>query len=261
MAGIQGVLGSITAGTAIANAFLVFLQKVNYDVKGDDNVGFLFNYRGEDTVELKSDITDHYSEGNSALQDHIALAPEKITLRGYIGELSDQLPGILSEVQLVASQLTVLSPFVPQLTAQALQTYNQAAQIYNTAASAVATLTQAFDLITGKDFQTKQQKAFGYFYAKWQNRALFTVQTPWAIFQNMAIESLRAVQDEESNMITDFNITFKKMRFASTISQTSTIVQGRLSSQAASQVSQGAQNPPNVGTFTPGGDNSGVLTA
>jgi len=52
------------------------------------------------------------------------------------------------------------------------------------------------------------------FYGYWQSRTLFTVQTPWAIFQDMAIQNLRAIQDDSTRMITDFEITFKMLRFA-----------------------------------------------
>jgi hypothetical protein len=64
--------------------------------------------------------------------------------------------------------------------------------------------------------QTKQQTYFQQFYGYWANRTLFTIQTPWAIFQDMAIQTLRAVQDADTRVITDFEVTFKLMRFAST---------------------------------------------
>lgn len=258
---IQGVIGAVTGGTSIVNAFLVVLQKVNFDVKGEDDVAFLFAYREEDMIELRSDITDHFTEGNSALQDEIALKPIEANLHGFIGELSDQQTGILQEIQLIASQLTVFAPYVPQLTVAALAAYNQAQQIYNVAASAAATITQAYDLVVGNDAQTKQQKAYAFFKQKWLDRELFTVQTPWEILTNMAILNVRAIQEGESNTISDFRVAFKQMRFASTISNAQSIAQGRRQAQSALQVSQGAQNPPAIGAPNFGGDNSGVFTA
>lgn len=247
---IQGVVGKVVAGTSITNAFLVALQKINYDVQGEDNVGFLFTFREEDNVELESDITDYFTEGNDAIQDQIALKPEKITLHGFIGELNNQKPGILQNIQNAVSQLTVLAPYAPQLTVAALTAYNRANQIYNAAASAVGTLEQAYDMIVGSDLQNRQQKAFAYFYKKWKARELFRVQTPWQVFENMAILSLKSTQDGETNTVSDFRITFKKMNFASTISLSSTVLQGRLQQQSASLVNQGVQNPGSIGPLS-----------
>ncbi len=241
---LEGIVGSITGGTAIVNAVLVALQKVNYDVQGTDNVAFLFAYRGEDVAELKSDITDHFIEDNTAIQDQIALRPKEITVHGYIGELSNTLPGILNQINRVVSRLTVLAPYVPALTAAALVQYNQALQVYNSLASAATTLQQAFNFDLTKDLQTRQMKAYGYFEKKFDDRALFKVTTPWRVFENMAIVSLRAVQDEDDATKSSFIIQFKQMRFADTIASDLSIVQGRLAAQAADTVNRGFQNPP-----------------
>lgn len=255
---ITGVVGAVTSGVTLANAFLVIFQGVNYDVQDDQNVAFLFNFREEDSVDLSSDITDHFGEGNVALQDEWALRPVKTTLHGYIGELNDQASGIAAEVQLIASQLTVFAPYVPQLTVAALAAYNQAEQIYNTAASAAATLNQLFNL-NGLGGQTKQQAAYAFFKSRWQARTLCTVQTPWEILNNMAIEEVHAVQEGESNTVSDFRVTFKQMNFASTITSQASIAQGRRAAQAQAQVPQGFQNGTAVGPIKPGGDNSSVL--
>lgn len=258
---ITGIVGAVTAGTSIANAFLVVLQKVNFDVKGKDNVAWLFTFREEDSVDLKSEITDHFSESNTALQDQIALKPVTATLHGFIGELSDQTTGIAEEVRLIASQLSVFGPYVPQLTIAAQQAFNQAQQLYNTEQAVEATITQAFDLAAGVTTQTKQSKAYGYFKKKWQDRELFTVQTPWEILTNMSIENLHAVQEGDSNTVSDFRIVFKQMNFANTISSVASIAQGRRQAQASGRVSQGAQNPTPTNAPNFGGDNSSVFTA
>ena len=84
--------------------------------------GYVFTLQGEDTATLSSDITDHYTEDNKAVQDHIAIKPKRITLRGYVGELiynaSGQSPTIL---QTVTQKLTQLSAFLPALSASATQ--------------------------------------------------------------------------------------------------------------------------------------------
>lgn len=259
---IQGVVAAATAGASLVNAFLVVLQGVGFDAKDANSVSFLFNLREEDSEDLQSDITDHYTETNSAIQDQIALKPVKCTLHGFIGELNDQNSGVAAEVQLIASQLSVFSPYVPQLTVAAQQFYNEAQQVYNAAAAAAATVNQAFNFLTGAGTLTKQQQAFAFFKSRWQARALFTVQTPWEILTNMAIEDLHAVQEGDSNTISDFRVTFKQMNFASTLSSNAAIVgQGRYSFQAQGAVSQGTQNPTPVSAPNFGGSNASVFSA
>ncbi len=94
--------------------------------------------------------------------------------------------------------------------------------------------------------QSKEHIAFQQFYGYWRDRTLFTVQTPWAVFQNMAIKSLRAVQDAETRVITDFEVTFKMIRTVKTASTPgiAKTVQGRLAAQGASATDLSATAPP-----------------
>lgn len=204
----------------------------------------LFDYEGEQTGTFESDITDHYIEDNTAVQDQIALRPEIITTRGFIGELNDVVPPLLQALQVAANKLTVISAFTPGLSSTALLAYNEAFQAYQLASLASSAGVAAWGFISGNgsQTQTKQQAAFARFYGYYRNRTLFTVQTPWAIFQNMAIKSLRPVQDAETNTVTEFQVEFKMMRFASTISTSgiSLQFQGRTANQATLGVNTGA---------------------
>lgn len=210
----------------------------------------LFHYEGEQTVTLTSDITDHFIEDNTALQDQIALKPVVITTHGFIGELNNVAPGALGTLKQAANTLTSISSYIPAITPTAQLIYDQAFAAYqltksigNSAIAAVSSLIGAggesvisgldeeVDVVSG---QNEQQTYFQLFYGYWTKRTLFTVQTPWAIFQNMAIQSFRAIQDAETRMITDFEVSFKMINVASTelvkdVKQT----QGRLSAAAA----------------------------
>lgn len=181
---------------------------------------FLFNYTGEDTVSLTSDITDHFVEDNTSLQDHISLKPVTVTTQGFIGELNNVPPDILAIAKFVTDRLATLGPFVPQITRTAQIGYNTAVSAYQTANLVAKTAVSVFDNLTGNGAnfpQNQQQKAFNQFFKYWQTRTLFTVQTPWRVFQDMAILSLRAVQDDETKVISNFEITFKQIRKAQTI--------------------------------------------
>lgn len=221
----------------------------------------LFHYEGEQTVSLSSDITDHFIEDNTALQDQISIKPIVITTHGFIGELNNIPPFGLNIAAQVANTLTTIGAYVPGLSPTALIAYNEAFAAYQLAASAVNASVSAISSLgggTGESVigsggldssanQNRQQTYFQQFYGYWNNRTLFTVQTPWAIFQNMAILSLRAIQDAETRMITDFEVTFKMINVASTLLLAPTpSTQGRLNSQSAPSTGNG------TGALAPG---------
>lgn len=219
----------------------------------------LFHYEGEQTALLESDITDHFVEDNTAVQDQIALKPEIITTHGFIGELNDVAPLVLKPLQFVADKLTAVTAYEPELTTTAQLAYTNAFFLYQVGASALNSAVSAWNSISGlagqsvineqgltlQANQSKQQSAFQQFYGYWRSRTLFTVQTPWAIFQNMAIQRLRAIQDAETNVITDFEVSFKMIRKASTLTSLSRVVS--FSNRAAAQ----AAGLSDIGTSSP----------
>ncbi len=269
-----------TAVGALSNFLLVSPQStIGYQpqptVPFAPDSPIIFNYEGENTASIESDITDHYVEDNTAIQDQIALRPEMITTHGYVGELND-IPAnaVLAALQLAAKKLTVLSAYTPELSITAQLAYAEAAYLYSVGAAAVSTAQAAIATIgnTGESVigsnglklqprQTKQQQAFQRFYGYWRSRTLFTVQTPWAVFQNMAIKNLRAIQNEDTNTITDFEVTFKMIRFASTLSLSPTgpitigvnsAMQGQAAAQGAALADIGTSTPiPSAIPFSP----------
>ena len=192
--------------------------------------GLLFSIKGEERVTIQSDITDHFVEDNTVFNNQIALRPEEYTVSGYIGELADITPEPLQALRDVADKLLPLTAYTPLLTTTAQLAYNRAAFLYALGLKAADAAVQAWESVGGErppntSFidsgglyvgrnQNKQQVMFQQLYGYWRNRILFTVQTPWAIFQNMAIKSITPIQSEETRMITNFDITFKMIRIA-----------------------------------------------
>ncbi len=243
----------------------------------------LFHYEGEQSVLIQSDITDHYIEDNTAIQDQIALRPEEVNTQGYIGELNDIVPTLPFDIspKFIADKLTAISTFGPSLTTTQANAYNRAAQTYqvaektaNAAVSAWSSLKNlvgagsdeagvisstglgGFDIATGKvsGVQNKQQTTFQQFYGYWRAKTLFSVQTPWALFQNMAIKTLRPVQDAETREISSFEVTFKMIRKANTIVEGSGGIDSSFNQSSRSyQQRANAQSAPlnNIGTSTP----------
>lgn len=223
----------------------------------------LFHYEATNRITLQSDITDHYVEDNSAVQDQIALRPERVTAKGYIGELNNVPPLGLQTIKAAAEKLTAIDAYAPQISATASLAYAQAFFLYqsaqnvaNTAVSAWSTLNGALGGATANvvdsngikvaQNQNKQQVMFQQFYGYWRSRTLFTVQTPWAVFQNMAIEELTAEQDEDSKEITSFDVRFKMIRNAKTLMRTGTsltMLDGRAASQASGLTDLGTSSP------------------
>lgn len=275
MANLSALAPITTTATALSNLILVSPQKtIGYQPQNAPNSdgtpstaqqppAFLFNYEGEQSIQLESDITDHYIEDNTALQDQIALKPPVITTHGFIGELNNIPPSALAAVKTIADKLTIISAYTPVLSVSALIAYNTAFQLYQVGQNAVNSAVSAWSSVNGtggesvisgssvtpinvQPNQTKQQLAFQQLFGYWQSRTLFTVQTPWAVFQNMAIKSMRPIQDAETMYITSFEMSFKQIRIASTSTTSGTIgsnLQGRAALQAGGVTDLGTSTP------------------
>lgn len=182
--------------------------------------GFLFDVPTDQTANLDADITDHYAEDNQALQDHIARKPKYVTLRGFVGELVYSVPnGDGGFLQTVTQKLTTISQFLPQLSAGATQLTDGTPPLSNSTltlsgASNIYALVK--NTLSSVGSSSKQQAAFQYFAACWNQGILMGIQTPWEFLTNMAIKSIVAIQDGDSTFMTDFAITFKQIRIAAT---------------------------------------------
>lgn len=268
MAGV-GNLPGLTSGVAALSGLLLVTPQSTQGYQPQNNIvsapglpspisnnqgtlaqspSFLFHYEGENSITLTTDITDHFIEDNTAVQDQMALRPEVVTTQGFIGELNNVPPPALATLKAATSKLTSVAAYAPVISATAQAAYNEAFFLYQTANDAANTAVAAVSSLKGGTSQNRQQVAFTTFYGYWAARYLFTVQTPWAVFPNMAIQSLRAMQDADSSVITDFEITFKRMRFAKSSSDFSATVgdfgSSRGAAQSASLTNLGTSSPP-----------------
>lgn len=186
--------------------------------------GFVFDIADDETIELDADITDHYVENGTAVQDHIALRPERVTVRGLVGEYRHIVDGNPTKLQKATKKLTTLASYLPPLSDAAsaiykgLQGKNESAALTALTNSTISNIgNTAMDLYKAYRNvnipQTEQQKAFIFFEALRNNRSLFTIQTPFRYYTDMAVESLRTTQSGFSRDQSDFEVTFKKMRF------------------------------------------------
>lgn len=263
---ISGLSNQMVTAQALSNLILVWPeQNVGYQPqtqiyggKVSNNEKFLFHYEGDQSVTLTSEITDNYVEQNYALQDHISLAPELISTSGFIGELNNVVPEALEPLKTAAEKLTIIDAYTPVLSVSGLRAYNLALQAYQAteilksqgikawdtiskgqvSANEIDTSIQGTGFADTVDFatQNKQQVAFQKFYGYRKARVLFTVQTPWAIFKNCAIQEVIALQTADTRTVSTFSITFKTINVANsslTLNEKSEDFQGRAYFNAA----------------------------
>ena len=228
---------SSTAG----EMFLVAPEDIKSEV-------YIFDTRGEEETTLQSDITDNWAEDNTSIQDHIGLKPRTITLTGYVGELTNKPAFQSKTLQRAENTLQGLAPFTPQLTSSALYAVNRAQEVYGIYQKANETVGRLEDFLSQIPVPdvTNQQKIFGKFEQLWEGRRLVTVYTPFGAFNNMAIQSIKARQEEDSSYISSFSVTFKQIRTVNTIYTYQNTQKQRLARAAmtlANQKDKGVQKP------------------
>ena len=187
--------------------------------------GFLFDVPRDEIVELTAEVTDHFTEDNSYINDHVINMPIEVTLSGFVGELVFAPPrgaeGVLNEIR---SRLSPLVGFLGEYTPQALQQVNR---LVSTAESRVGEINQYLDqaqnlvaLFEGENAaENRQQAAYQQLFAFWASKQLLNVQTPWTYLSNMLITSITATQDEDTEQLTDISVRLKQLRFADPIAK------------------------------------------
>lgn len=197
--------------------------------------GFVFDIAQDENIDLVSSITDHYIETGSPVQDHIAFRPERVSVRGFVGEYKDIITGKKSKLEKITQKLTTLASYLPPLSKAASSVYENLNTINKD--NAIKNLVNVGeDLFSAyRDInipQNEQQKAFIYFEALRNAKVTFTIQTPFRYYTDMAIESMRVTQSANTKDQSDFSITFKKIRYVDTEIK-------RIDQNASSQVENG----------------------
>lgn len=207
--------------------------------------GFAFDIFEEHKSELTAEITDHFVEDNSTIQDHIAIKPDKFTLRGFVGEVIEESAEPKSEVAELAEKLTIINSYLPVITGAARQVQSLVQDGNVTTVDGVkdavgtgVDLFQAYKGLNPPD--SKQAKAYNFFKALFDAKQLVSVDTPFGFVSDMAIENIISIQGDNA-YITDFAVTLKKFRQADTklVDFDDKKAQGRAANQKAEEVDQG----------------------
>lgn len=214
---LQNPLSTITDGRAyldtLANKFIL------KPATAKGIAGFVFDYEGETTVHLQSEITDHYSEENTFTNDHAAQKPARIVLRGYVGEIAyTPTSGVLGALASLQSKLTtlpaILGKYTPAIVPKISALTSQATNIVNTVDTDINRAQNLIGLFEGSQVApTKQQKAYQQLYSAWSTNQVFTLVTPFNYFTSMMIESITMTQDETTKEWSEISVTVKEVRF------------------------------------------------
>ena len=237
---LNSLTNVVDLASTAGEMFLVAPEKLQTEV-------YVFDTRGDEEVNLESEITDNWVEDNSTMQDHIGLKPMSITLTGYVGELKTTPRTEEKAVMETASSIMqAMTPLLPVLTTQSQYIFNRTQEIYdiyNKANKTVDRLEKTLADIPVPQEASKQQQAFGRFYEMWATRQLSTVYTPFGAYNSMAIEKINAKQAEDSAWISEFSVTFKQVRIANTIFVAKKKQSGRAGQTLSKQVDKGVKRP------------------
>lgn len=249
---LYGNINSVLSGADLLTSLINSVALVSPQEDKGLN-GWLFHIPKDNNLSFESDITDHYVENNTAVQDHIALKPEEYSVSGLIGELNyrDVYDKTQTDMREAQSKFPMIGIIAPKLTQQAMQAMNTVERAYSVAEK-VYGLTgqdntpdvykQFLEETEGKFSDSKhkqQQLAVNYFYWAWKSRKLFKVQTPWRIFDNMVIKSCRVTQNEETDTVTDITLNFKKINVIDYVIEEQESKMGRQAVQAQTKINKG----------------------
>lgn len=228
--------------------------------------GFKFHIPETELVKMEAQVTDHYVDTNSAVQDHIALRPVEITLTGLVGDyfysvnqIEDFLANVTPAISLVKEYMPKLAPATMYIKSK----FNKSTtapkvdknRIINGEASLNTHTYNAMDLFSLFQelykLKSAQTRAFFFFEAMWKARATFTVETTWKRYDNMTITSLQPTRDENAD-ITNFTITFKQLSFAENLTETIENYAERMKAQKAKTVNKGIDKGEQVETIKTG---------
>jgi hypothetical protein len=218
--------------------------------------GWVFDIPTGESIDLDSDITDHYVESGFFVTDHAVIKPIIITLSGLKGEVLYTGPkkdSVQNALNVATSVLGSVTAYMGPLTAQASQKLSALSnEVSYAAGQAAAIKKRASNLIkyfSGEDASKNlQQKAFLDISSIMRSKQIVTVQTPWNFFGNMMIKTISVNQDQDSNDFTTFSITLKEMRIVDT--KTTTFDSGTYASAIDAQSADAANVGQTQGSET-----------
>lgn len=245
----KAIKESINTGEAIVN------------VLGNTGIaGFKFHIPEKEQVKMQSEVTDHYIDTNTPVQDHIARKPVTITLNGFQGDYFYSVNKIEDTLAKVIPTMALVKQFLPRLSDNTKQQIvNKYEQLMGTADNQITRTkpipialqanntwysTHFVDVDLFQLFQdmyklkSAQTRAFFFLETLWLSSASFTVETTWKRYQNMVITDIIPMRDNNAD-ITDFSVSFKQVNSTSSLVQSLENATGRTRQQLAEIANKG----------------------
>lgn len=190
--------------------------------------GFVFDYEGETTLQADADITDHYTEQNTFFQDHVALKPLEVTMRGYAGEIVHEAPqGVAGLLGNLTNKLTVvdalLGKYTPQATQKIKQALTKATLVVNRVDDAINRAQNLVRLVGGSPATSRIEQAFSKLMALRDTAQVFTLVSPWGLLAGrdgpraFVIKRLAFVAEDETKNWLDIMVGMREIRFADVV--------------------------------------------
>lgn len=221
--------------------------------------GFKFHLPETEQITMQNDITDHFVETNSAVQDHIARKPTIVTLSGLQGEyfysvneIEDLLATITPTLSLVKQFLPKIAPSTQQNKVQKATQENAVIQENELIVGSVEVQKRQFNAMDlFKLFQdlyklkSAQTRAYYFFEALFKSRAIMSIETSWRRLDNMVIQNVQAIRDGNAD-ITEFMLTFKQLSITESGVEKKENTAGRLAQQSAPVTNKGVDKGQEV---------------
>lgn len=186
-----------------------------------DVAGYYFDVITEHSLNLNSQITDNWLENNTVINDHIANQPLTITLRGLKGELyyvpNTQTKDYLldkinnSKAGVIFNKLSNIPALYPPIDNFTQMAVNLQQYVDASISRYVKLVTKIFN----NNFESEIKAIYERFNQMRELKAPFEVETPYATFKNMYIQSL-ALRQGNQLYVSDVEVTFKQVNFTST---------------------------------------------
>lgn len=231
------------------NSYLENLTPAVVQPFGSEGIsGWVFDVDTNQQVESSADITEHYTEASTFINDHIVRRPETVTLSGYVGELvfvldslrgrddrlpkryffrNRSLPEILSELN---NKLEAAPGYLfgsdPQMFQRAQVWLGKAEESISTIKRGIGKVKNVVGAIRGRlGLQSlppisgldpvkmeRQQRLYSEIRALWESSSVVSVATPWRFFPTMAIQSISISQAEHTRSWSEVQVTLKEIR-------------------------------------------------
>lgn len=178
------------------------------------DIELLFDIIQSDSINIESDITDHYVENNTAVQDTMAIKPIELTLRGLVGEkVYEHSLMVTDKISGAFSKIAPIGALIPPISSYANVVVNASAYIESSVKRYIETFKNIKDIFNKNKTpnQSKQYTVCQNLISLRDNRTFVTVTTPFGKFENMLILSANMEQGETKSL-SELVVTVKQYK-------------------------------------------------